>query len=83
MSFELNKMYTGTIKGFRYNTDYAFVTVNVAGANTSLIIGKKTEFPIKDLMEIKQCSSIDFECTGTKNINGTDFPKLRVNSINF
>jgi hypothetical protein len=82
-NFDLNKTYNGRIKGFRYSNEYAFITVDVADATTSLIIGKKPDYPMRELMVLKECSSIDFKCTDVKTVNGVDYPKLFIESINY
>jgi hypothetical protein len=81
---ELNKVYNGHIKGFRYNAEWAFVTISTdSDASASLIIGSKQDYPMSELIQLKQCSSIDYRYLGDKKVNDKDYPRLRIESINF
>ena len=83
MNFVPDQQYNGQIKGFRYNNEYAFVVVKVEDATASLILGTKEHFPMKELMELKSCSSIDFTCKGEKTVNNVAYPQLRIECVNF
>lgn len=83
MKYEEDKVYNGLIKGFRYTNDYAMVVITINDANASCILGTKSEFPIKDMMELKACGSVDVKYKGVKNVNGVDYPKFGIESINF
>lgn len=74
------KTETHSIRGFRYNGDFAVVTF---GNGITAIIGERSSYPISEMMQLKAASSCDLVHTGERIVNGTTYQRYRIDSINY
>ena len=77
------KTFTKSVKGFTYIKDYACITVELDNATHKVIIGDKLNFPMSDMMQLKQAESITFTEREPKTVNGVVYRRFSLDSINF
>ena len=82
MTFETNKQYNFSVKGFTYLKDWAFIVFAADAANYKVIIGSKQQFPMSELMMLKG-NSVEVTYRGVKNINGIDYSQFSLDCIAF
>jgi len=82
-SFELNKEYSFSVKGFTYIKEWAFLVIDTFLGNQRIIIGSKSDFPMTEMFAMKQAASVAVTYKGVKNINGVDYHQFRLDCIEF
>ena len=82
-SFEVDKTYSFSVKGFTYIKEWAFLVLDTFLGSQRIIIGNKADFPMTEMFAMKQASSVSVTYKGTKNINGEDYHQFRLECIEF
>ena len=78
-----NSTFTKTVKGFTYIKDYAAITVELDGKTEKVLIGEKQNFPMQDMFQLKTAESITFSEREPKTVNGVEYRRFSLDSINF
>jgi hypothetical protein len=77
------KSFTKSVKGFTYIKDYACITVELDGSTQKVIIGDKQNFGMSDMFQLKSAESITFVEKDPKTVNGVEYRRFSLESINF
>lgn len=63
-----------TMKSFNYRSGFCFATVVADNKSVSAIIGKATDYPIKDVLPLKGLE-VEIVFVGTKVVDGITYPR--------
>jgi hypothetical protein len=72
-----------TVQGFTYIRDYAALTAKIQDKLERIIIGNKTEYPMSEMFLLKQADSITVLELAPKTVNGIEYKRFALQSINF
>ena len=75
--------FTVNVLGFTYIKDYAFITIKVDDKPEKVIIGLKSEFPMRDMFALKDADSITLVEKEPKTSNNVTYRRFKLESINF
>ncbi len=78
-----NAPITVSVKGFTYVKDYAALTADINGKLERVIIGEKSAYPMSEMFMLKQAESITILELAPKTVNGTEYKRFALQSINF
>lgn len=78
-----NVTFTKSVKGFTYIKDYAAITVELDGKTEKVLIGDKQNFGMQDMFQLKSAESITFTEREPKTVNGIEYRRFSLDSINF
>ena len=78
-----NAPLTTNVVGFTYIKDYAALTAKINDKLERIIIGSKSEYPMSEMFMLKQAESITVLELAPKTVNGTEYKRFALQSINF
>ncbi len=67
--------------GFRYVKDFAIICGTCKGVAMQAIIGDKQSFGIRDMFQLKECTSLEVTYKGTKEVNGVVYARFVAGTI--
>lgn len=82
-TFEANKEYSFSVKGFTYIREWAFIVISTFNGDQRILIGSKSDFPMTEMFAMKQATSVSVTFVGTKNLNGIDYNRFQLNCVEF
>ena len=78
-----NAPVNANVQGFTYIRDYAALTAKIGDKLERIIIGTKQDFPMSEMFMLKQAESITVLELAPKTVNGTEYKRFALQSINF
>ena len=72
-----------SVQGFTYVKDYAALTVKIADKIERVIIGEKSQYPMSEMFMLKQADSVTIVELAPKSVNGIEYKRFALQSINF
>jgi hypothetical protein len=78
-----NAPFNVSVKGFTYIKDYAALTIDISNKIERVIIGEKSAYPMSEMFMLKQADSITVLELAPKTVNGIEYKRFALQSINF
>lgn len=74
---------TVSVKGFTFLKDYSAIVCSINGLNEKIILGTKKDFPISELMLLKDSPSVNIKQMPSKIVDGVTYKRFSLVCINF